>query len=159
MKANLFQLVTSSVVLGLMTGAVGYHWHQLGQFEPSALPDEPKEGYVLISSGGSGSLGFPWTESDAFEDPPQSPSVSRGESDEMNATVAALSEIVSVLKELKEENRDLRDQIEESNRDQSEMRFQIEMHSKEFRPLNLGPEPARRVEKRQSHPLLPPKKR
>lgn len=159
MKANLFQLVSSSVVLGLMAGAVGLHWQQLKQFDTAALPDESTDGYVLVSTGGPSSLAFPWTEAEGSELPLQNESARGRDSGEMNATVAALSEIVSVLQELKDENRDLRDQIEESNRDQSEMRFQIEMHSKEFRPLKLVSEPAQRVESNGSHPLLPPKRR
>lgn len=159
MKANLLQLVSSSVVLGLMAGAVTLHWHQLQQYEPSISADDASGDYRLVSARVFGDSELASGERESLDRFAVRHTRDGENREEMRATVEALSEIVSVLQELKEENRDLRDQIEEANRDQSEMRFQLETHSREFRPLNLETEPARRVESERSHPLLPPKDR
>jgi methyl-accepting chemotaxis protein len=80
---------------------------------------------------------------------------------EMNATVEALNEIVSVLRELKEENQDLREQVKEANRDLTEMQFRIDTHSKSFRPMREAAGSATQLDSGppSSHPLLPPKRR
>lgn len=161
MKASIFQLVSSSVVLGLMAGAVGLHWHEVERMDPA--------GTVGAHGGGTG-VGA------AFETPgvdfvPVSSTGGAGRveqshrkrvdgvSPEMGATVEALTEIVSVLRELKDENRNLREQVKEANRDLTEMQFRLDTHSKSFRPLNVVSEPAKPLETVTSHPLLPPKRR
>ena len=93
-----------------------------------------------------------------------------GSRDEDAANLQALREIVARLQELKSANlelqgvnRDLQDQLEETNRDLSELQFRVDTHSESFRPLEgLFGDPGRSfgirsVPVRTHHPLLPPK--
>lgn len=157
----MFQLVSSSVVLGLMAGAVGLHWHELDRMDPAeisgpwggdagagAAVEAPGADYVPVSATGvDDRVGNSHREQ------------VDGVSPEMGATVEALKEIVSVLRELKDENQNLREQVKEANRDLTEMQFRLDTHSESFRPLKVASEPAKPLETGNSHPLLPPKRR
>ncbi|BCU78227.1 hypothetical protein [Luteolibacter sp. LG18] len=59
----------------------------------------------------------------------------------VNTTSAPAKEffqgMLEELKSLKQENRDLRDQVAETNRDLMEMQFRLDTHSQSFRPLKL----------------------
>ena len=56
------------------------------------------------------------------------------------------SELQSVLSELVAINRELRSQIAETNRDLMELRFQVDTHSDQFRPLNTVAEPVEELD-------------
>jgi len=65
--------------------------------------------------------------------------------------------LLSELKEVKEENRTLQNQLEETNRDVMSMQFRLDTHSSEFRPLPANNElrllnPAQDL----GHGVLPP---
>jgi uncharacterized membrane protein YccC len=55
--------------------------------------------------------------------------------------IASEPDLNRVLSELVAINRDLRSQIAETNRDLMELRFQVDTHSEQFRPLNTVEEP------------------
>lgn len=159
MKATLMQVVASSVILGLMAGAVGLHWYQVDQW--TAVTDgDPNENYVPVRTGELNAMAVSLTDDGGLSAAPESsnlePAAGRRE---MDATVTALNEIVSVLRELKDENKNLKEQVEEANRDLNEMRFQVDTHSASFRPLktNSESESTGILKVPKSHPLLPPK--
>lgn len=58
----------------------------------------------------------------------------------------AAAELNVVLGELVAINRDLRSQIAETNRDLMELRFQVDTHSEQFRPLNTVQEPVEELD-------------
>ncbi len=160
MKANLMQVVASSVMLGLMAGAVGLHWYQVDQW--TAVTDgDSKENYVPVRAGELNAMAVSLTDDGLFAETPESSSLEPAAGRrEMDATVTALNEIVSVLRDLKDENKNLKEQVQEANRDLNEMRFQIDTHSASFRPLKVRSEsvPTGLLEVPESHPLLPPKR-
>jgi hypothetical protein len=158
MKASLFQLVTSSVVLGLMAGLVGFKWFQLKNWdEPS--PDGQVD-YALVGEWGSEMVMISDTEDLA---PPISLPASVLEKQETEATITAFREIVSALQSLKEENEDLREQVKGLNTDMNGIRFNMDTQSGSLRRLKLDGSPARPLEVEpesdDQHPLLPPKPR
>ncbi len=57
------------------------------------------------------------------------------------ASAPSSPELNRVLTELLAINRELRSQIAETNRDLMELRFQVDTHSEQFRPLNTVDEP------------------
>lgn len=159
MKASLLQLVSSSVALGLMAGAVGLQWFQMEGVNLSGT-----EGFGPVSSVFGGSELVPtmvsW-ETSAPGSEPLSSGARLGagvQQQEVATTVMALNEIVSVLKGLQEENRALREQVKEVNGGLTELEFRTDMLSGSFRPLKASADAA---PMRQSglHPLLPPKRR
>ena len=159
MKASILQLVSSSVVLGLMVGAVGFHWHQVNRWNGQSAGEPAGAAFVRVDTQ-RGSVPVSWIGSEVEESPAM---VSAGAGPEMGATVEALNEIVSVLRELKDENHDLREQVKEANRDLTEMQFRLDTHSKSFRPLHPQSDRATPLrnpaDNGSSHPLLPPKRR
>lgn len=151
MKGITFQLIASSVALAVMAGMVGIHWSQLdvaGNPESGsdlvvlAEPAEALGGMIPVSTGGGESLLA------TSKDPVSPESV-------QTATVQALQEVVSVLKEMKSENENLRDQLMEANRDINGMQIQIDGYSGSFRPLKLAPTEEGVYDS--GNPLLPPK--
>lgn len=56
------------------------------------------------------------------------------------------SDLHKVLAELVAINRELRSQIAETNRDLMELRFQVDTHSEQFRPLNTVAEPVEELD-------------
>ena len=164
MKNPLLQLVTSGVALGLMCGAVTIHAiHVMGARElsgngPGAEGDrfvpDPDGGAEIVSASVRGTKNrLP---------------VSRSR-DEDAVNLQALREIVARLQELKSANlelqgvnRDLQDQLEETNRDISELQFRVDTHSESFRPLRTSSGTGSIIRNsispgRTRHPLLPPK--
>ncbi len=164
MKNPLFQLVTSGVALGLMCGAVTIHAiHVMGAGERNENgPEVEGAGLTLGFDGGENIVRA--SASEAKSRLPVS-----GSRDEDAATLQALREIVARLQELKSENlelqgvnSELQDQLEETNRDLSELQFRVDTHSESFRPLRASSgtgsifrnsiSPGKAL-----HPLLPPK--
>ena len=151
MKKIAIQLVVSGVALVLMGGGAGIHWWKVkGMVVRGSGPEwvalaveHPAKGGAMLASTGSQL---------ALAAPGSSPS-----KEEINSIVATMGEMVSVLKDLRTENDDLRDQVEEINRDLNEAQLRLDSHSESFRPLNvpLGIEGILAPE----HPLLPPKRR
>ena len=157
MKSPLFQLVTSGVALGLMCGAVTIHAihvrgaRQLtgnGQWiagDGSGL--DPVEGTKIVPASTSGEkTRLPVS----------------GSRDEDTTTLQALQEIVARLQELKSANTELQEQLEETNRDLSELQFRVDTHSESFRPLRASSGIGSILRNSISpgntlHPLLPPK--
>jgi len=108
--------------------------------------------HLPVGEKGAGLRPVSWLGSENTPEPQRSqPSSDRPE---MDATVTALNEIVSVLRELKDENRNLREQVEEANRDLTEMQFRIDTNSRSFRPMKVSGEPAGPMERTAGHPLL-----
>ncbi|MCH7227159.1 hypothetical protein [Haloferula sp. A504] len=62
------------------------------------------------------------------------------------STQADSSDLHKVLAELVAINRELRSQIAETNRDLMELRFQVDTHSEQFRPLNTVAEPVEELD-------------
>ena len=164
MKNPLLQLVTSGVALGLMCGAVTIHAiHVMGArdltgnspgVEGDRFVPDPGGGAEIVSASVRGTKNrLP---------------VSRSR-DEDAVNLQALREIVARLQELKSANlelqgvnRDLQDQLEETNRDLSELQFRVDTHSESFRPLRTSSGTGSIIRNsispgRTRHPLLPPK--
>lgn len=59
---------------------------------------------------------------------------------------ASAADLNQVLAELVAINRELRSQIAETNRDLMELRFQVDTHSEQFRPLNTIEEPVMEID-------------
>lgn len=49
--------------------------------------------------------------------------------------------MVNKLSAIEQQNKDLRDQLAETNRDMMEVQFRLDSHSESFRPLKIAPEP------------------
>ena len=164
MKNPLFQLVSSCVALGLMCGAVTIHAiHVMGARQLTGngqgLGEDrfklgPDDGATIVPAPVRGAENrLPISDS----------------RDEDAATLQALQEIVAQLQEMKTENlelqgvnRDLQDQLEETNRDLSELQFRVDTHSESFRPLRASSGTGSIIRNsispgRTLHPLLPPK--
>lgn len=155
MKGIAIQLIASSVALVVMGGAVGVHWWDLeisGDLKPGSgwhvlsVPREDEGGMVSVSTGGSMPV------------PSEMPASARGRvsSDVDSATVEALQEVVSVLRDMKAENERLEEQLREINGELNGMQIQIEGYSDEFRPLTLAPTREGVIDS--GNPLLPPKR-
>ncbi|MES2997112.1 MAG: hypothetical protein V4733_09920 [Verrucomicrobiota bacterium] len=56
--------------------------------------------------------------------------------------------LLSKMESLQNQNRDLHDQLGETNRELMKMEFRLDTHSASFRPLNLVPEPSENDEDR-----------
>jgi len=163
MKNPLFQLVTSGAALGLMCGAVTIHAvHVMGARQLTGIGQwiagdgsglNSVEGAERVPATGGGMNHLPVS----------------GSRDEDTVTLRALREIVERLQELKSENRELQgangelqEQLEETNRDLSELQFRVDTHSESFRPLRapsgIGSILRNSISPGDTlHPLLPPK--
>jgi hypothetical protein len=152
MKAKLFQLVSSSVVLGLMAGAVGFQWYQLRDWDQVDSEDESAV-YSLVGdwSGETMAVSLPGSSMGPVFQPAQP-----GEREKMEDTVTVLNKMWSVIGELKAENQDLREQVKESNRELIEIQFRIDTLGLDFRPMMIKTAPAQPL-KTDMNPLLPPK--
>ena len=150
-KGTAVQIVASGVALALMAGSAGMHWWKVKgmasrgadpQWVSLAVERPESSGPMLVSTG-----------------PPLRDAESgSGQSKvEMNAIVTTMGEMVSVLKDLRTENDDLRDQVREIHRDLNEAQLRLDSHSESFRPLKISEGIERLVTS--EHPLLPPKRR
>ena len=151
MKGIAFQLIASSVALAVMGGMVGTHWWKLGSAEGQesrsdlqvlAAPADLQEGMMPVSTGGGEAV-------------PSAQVKSAGPDSVHSATLQAFQEVVSVLKDLKTQNEELREQLMEANEDLNGMQIQLDGYSQEFKPLKLAPTPEGVYDS--GNPLLPPK--
>ena len=166
MKNPLFQLMTSGIALGLMCGAVAIHAiHVMGarQLAGNGQGVIQRDGFGFELEGSANYV-------PASSGKPQPYLPTSGSPDENGANLEALREIVARLQELKFENlelqgsnRALQDQLEETNRDLSELQFRVDTHSESFRPLKASSGPGSIMRSSigppggNLHPLLPPK--
>jgi hypothetical protein len=151
MKGIAIQLISSSVALAMMAGGAGVHWWKVrGMESTTASPqwlslslEKPGGDPVMTASSGPGT-----------RVPGEGPDPSRTE---LNSIVSTMEEMVSVLKDLRTENDDLRDQVKEINRDLNEAELRLDSHSESFRPLKASSGMRELISS--EHPLLPPKRR
>ena len=151
MKKIAIQLISSSVALAVMAGGAGLHWWKVKKMEVSGAGakwvslavERPAPDEVMLTSAG-----------------PQTPDGTQGPGQpkaELNAIVATMEEMVSVLKDLRSENDDLREQVREINLDLNEATLRLDSHSESFRPLKVSPGIEALISP--EHPLLPRKDR
>ena len=164
MKNPLIHLVTSGVALGLMCGAVAIHALHVRGAQDLAQTGSWVSESEEVAFEGSRSAIVPT----ALGVGRTAPRPAGAPTDA--ATLQALNEIVERLQELKSENqnlqgvnKELQDQLEETNRDLSELQFRVDTHSQSFRPLRFTTDAASILEGSISpgstmQPLLLPQK-
>lgn len=151
MKGIAFQLIASSLALTVMAGMVGMHWWKLGALENPgsgadlqalAAPADAPRAMMPVSTGAAA------TEPATPGEPVVPESVH-------SVTVQALQEVVSVLKEMKAENEELRGELSELYEGMNSLELQLDMRSDDFKVLQLAPTPEGVYNS--GNPLLPPK--
>mgnify|MGYP001827204987 CR=1 FL=1 len=157
MNGMLVQLVASGAALSLMGGAVTVHYVHVQEVSSAFDGDASPEGIELASLETTSELmpGEAMVQTDrAPETRPPS---------EKEVTLELLQSMVDQIESLANENRALRleqsaleEQVAESNRDLSQLKFRVDTHSESFRPLRVSEDSVLRP-LNSTHPVLPPK--
>jgi hypothetical protein len=146
MTSKLIPIVCGTA-LALMAGAAAsHHWH-LGEMLSYAqatrawTAEQPAEGTPTPAGGTRELIRMVREENAVMERQlaqrrPAAPAPSHQSNGQLDQV---LSELVAI-------NRELRTQIAETNRDLMELRFQVDTHSEQFRPLNRVEEPVEQLD-------------
>lgn len=134
--------VSCSLVLVSLAAAGASHWwsvRQLAAISGSSLPvpsptkDFQKSAPSVLDSKASAEVTKVSTPVPLAEQPPSAASeVALQKMLELN------QKTLEEVKRLSKENRDLRDQMAETNRDLMKLEFRVDTHSESFRPLPAG---------------------
>lgn len=140
--------ILCGAALAVMAGAAGSHFASVRQMvalaETGTLPSTPAP-----------------TAPAGIEEPMDTPSLiaelqrqneamenhlASRSTESMPVRTASSNDLNRALAELVTINRELRSQIAETNRDLMELRFQVDTHSEQFRPLNTVAEPVEELD-------------
>jgi hypothetical protein len=154
MKSALTLPIVSGIALAMMVGAAASHYYSVetmvafaGMTRANGLPSTTNGPVRLVSNEKdarslveelkrqNNALEQTLTKNEAVIS--KKPRLS-----ENLAISGSSSDMQQLLAELVSQNRYLRDQIGETNRDLMTLQFQVDSHSTQFRPLNLAEDPA-----------------
>lgn len=143
---NAINLITSTLALGAMMGISGTHFHQvqtmmaqggvpmINSAETAPTPstiDEVAPSLMVPVSLTSASMGAPQVKSEA--------TLAAGPT--MKAASASLdareSALMEILREIRKDQKNIRRQVSETNRDMDELTFRVDSHSTQFRPMKV----------------------
>lgn len=154
MKSALTLPIVSGIALAIMAGAAASHHHSVDSMVafagmtrangmpslsagPARLVSNKKDARTIVEElkRQNDSLAQTLASNEAAIS-------SMPRASEQQAMTGSKSDMKRLLAELVSQNRYLRDQISETNRDLMTLQFQVDSHSTQFRPLNLAEDPS-----------------
>ena len=163
---NAINLISSTLALGAMMGITGTHFHQVqtmmfqGEISVVSPVENPATSTPVDKAVPSSMM--PVSLTSATTGTSQSKSITRPD---LKAAQASLdgreSALMEILKELRKDQKYIRSQLSETNRDMDELTFRVDSHSTQFRPMqveSVRPRPMiLQEEDSRLDDLLPPK--
>ena len=140
---NAINLITSTLALGAMMGITGTHFHQvqtmmeqggttmIQPIEAPATPSPSKD--AVLASTMPISLTSATTGASKQLMPPTRPTLKAAQVS-LDERESALMEI---LREIRTDQKNIRSQLSETNRDMDELSFRVDTHSTQFRPMKV----------------------
>ena len=126
--------VICSIALAAMAAAGTSHWWSVRQMVAApALAIRPSAPAILPAVAPAKSKPTP-PSSAVGEDNP----ISQQTDSAPSAREEFFQNLIEEIRELRNQNRDLRDQIAETNRDVMKLEFRVDTHSESFRPLPVS---------------------
>ncbi|NWK54865.1 hypothetical protein HW115_04545 [Verrucomicrobiaceae bacterium N1E253] len=136
---NTLNLISSTMALGAMIGITGTHYQQVqGMLShkeaPVVAPAQvsPKSSPLVSDPSKKVSVKLVATEQPG---PAITQHASSAVADQAASLDARESALVELLKEIRKEQKVMRAQLSETNRDMDELTFRVDSHSTQFRPL------------------------
>ena len=139
---NAINLITSTLALGAMMGITGTHFHQVKTMMaqggiPVVTPVETPAPSTPLDEAVPSSV-IPVSLTSTTTGTTQSRSITRPD---LKAAQASLdgreSALMEILKELRKDQKYIRSQLSETNRDMDELTFRVDSHSTQFRPMQV----------------------
>lgn len=134
---NAITLITSTMALGVMAGISGTHFHQVNAMVehgapvtvPAAASDSQSPQPVYEVKPAASGLVLASTQTTESTPRSKSKASALGSLDERETA------LMEILREIRKDQKNIRSQVSETNRDMDELTFRVDSHSTQFRPL------------------------
>ncbi len=124
------------VSLAVLSAAGASHWWSVNQF--IAMMDQGIPAITPMETPAPAPTGKPPVGREPEKTVASSPAPSAAPSSGSNSQDEFFQSLLSEMRTLRNENRDLLDQMAETNRDLMKLEFRVDTHSESFRPLPVG---------------------
>ena len=147
MKNNIALPLIATVILSAIIGIAGTHFHQVQQMVqngPQSIPsniDSPSGDILATQPTTDIVASIPSSRLPVLKkrEPSITPPavIGSGETPREDALLKILADQTQMLAAMRTEQRHLREQLSETNRDMDELTFRVDSHSSTFRPLRV----------------------
>lgn len=160
---NTTLLFLTTMALGVMMGITGTHFQQVNTMVRKA--ESPRYLVPLEVSPAQEDAG-PQPEAKPAANEVQAVSLAAGSEGHIDGGVRRIDPLLEILAEMRGEQKRMRQQLAETNRDLAEANFRLDTHSDSFKPMSIDVERPRTLDSPPTlegsgvgsdHQLLPPK--